>query len=130
MRGAAKILALIAALAPAAASAHCGCDGHERRKAWSYKAMHAHPQAYAAVFNRTCSNYPGSALRARASGVTWVAIRVGDDGWTRDARVSRSSGRADLDRAALACVRDWRFHDAGRYDWRAVRVSWRWVWSG
>ena len=83
-------------------------------------------ESYPIVSNRPCDNYPASALRAGASGETWVKLRVGDDGWPEIVRLSRSSGRADLDRAALACVRGWYFHDG--YDWREARITWRFHW--
>jgi len=74
--------------------------------------------------NRHCSNIPRSALRDGASGVTFLDIRIGDDGWADSVRVRRSSGRADLDRAALACARGWYFRDGPV--WQQARIEW-WV---
>ncbi len=131
MRRLATLLTLIAALVPAAAWAHCCCDHpgkhhHAARKTSTYHAERSERWRYDVVTNRSCDNYPGSAMRAGASGVAWVNIRVGDDGWPDSVRLSRSSGRADLDRATLACVRNWHFRDG--YDWRQARVTWRFHW--
>lgn len=74
---------------------------------------------------RPCTNYPASAARAQASGVTWVKLRVDRDGFVEAAQIRDSSGRADLDRAAIACATHW--HLGAGYTWRVARVTWRWV---
>ena len=76
--------------------------------------------------NRNCDNYPRSALRDGASGMTLLNIRVGDDGYTESVSIRRSSGRVDLDRAALACARSWYFR--GGPVWQQARVTWRYHW--
>ena len=96
-----------------------------RESQWHYPER-SESWRYPVVANRPCDNYPASALRAGVSGVTWVKLRVGDDGRPEIVRLSRSSGRADLDRAALACVRGWHFRDG--YDWREARIAWRFHW--
>ncbi len=79
---------------------------------------------YIVTTNRSCNNIPRSALRDGASGVTLLDIRIGDDGWADSVRVRRSSGRADLDRAALACARGWYFREGPV--WQQARIEW-WV---
>jgi TonB family protein len=131
MKTFAKALALVAGLAPVAADARCCCDhaGHHRvsaRDDWSYETRHRVVREdfdeLDAVSTHTCRNYPASAAPAR--GTSWVSIRVGDDGWVVASRISRSSGSAALDRAALRCVANWHFRHG--YDWRAVKIAWRW----
>jgi len=130
-----KTLALIAALAPAAAHCRCEREHHRHHEARGHVRHVAHVLArggdwdtarFEVTAGRPCGNYPASALAAHASGVTWVKLRVDPDGFVEAGRVSRGSGRADLDRAALACVAGWRL-GAG-YEWRVARVAWRFRW--
>jgi TonB family protein len=130
MRGVAKLLLFVAALVPAAAWAHCCCDhpGRAHQEARLTRWHHAERQdvGHIVITNRNCDNYPRSALRDGASGMTLLDIRVSDDGWTNSVHIRRSSGRADLDRAALACARGWYFRDGP--DWQQARVYWRYHW--
>jgi TonB family protein len=123
-----KTLAFIAALAPTAAYAHCCCD-HREHVRYHHRAARVDgwdTASFEATAGRPCGNYPRSALRAQASGVTWVKLRVDEDGFVEASRISRSSGRADLDRAAIACVAGW--HLGNGHEWRVARVSWRFHW--
>lgn len=125
----AKTVAFIAALAPIAADAHCCCDHREHVRTHHHRAARVetwHTARFEATAGRPCHNYPRSALRAEASGVTWVKLRVDEDGFVEASRISRSSGRADLDRAAIACVAGWHLGTGAQ--WRVARVSWRWHW--
>ncbi|TXG00955.1 tetratricopeptide repeat protein [Massilia arenae] len=54
--------------------------------------------------------YPPAALAQRAGGQSTLEIQVGAGGKVADARVAVSSGRADLDAAALASIRTCSFH--------------------
>jgi TonB family protein len=54
--------------------------------------------------------WPPAALAQRVSGQTIVEVQVGDQGMVTDARVATSSGRADLDEAAVAGIRRCVFH--------------------
>lgn len=54
--------------------------------------------------------YPAAALAQRAGGKTTVEVRIGDKGIVTDARVATSSGRPDLDEAALTGIRQCTFH--------------------
>ena len=83
MRGLARILIFAAALVPAAAWAHCCCDHpgqahykthHEARMTrWHHADRVWRDGRYTVVTNRSCgNNYPRSALRDGASGVTLV----------------------------------------------------------
>ena len=133
----AKTSALIAALVPTAAAAHCCCEREHRhhheargRERLQYHRVARGESWRTAQFERTvgrpCNNYPRSALRAQASGVTVVKIRVDEDGYVLASRISESSGRADLDRAARACVAGW--HLGGGSEWRVARIVWRYHW--
>ena len=136
MRGLVKLLTFAAALVPAAAWAHCCCDHagrahykahHEARMTrWHHVERDWHEDVRYVTTNRNCDNYPRSALRDGASGMTLLNIRVGDDGYTESVSIRSSSGRADLDRAALACARGWYFQ--GGPEWQQARVYWRYHW--
>jgi TonB family protein len=54
--------------------------------------------------------YPPAALAQGAGGITTVEVQIGDEGLVTDARVFKSSGRTDLDEAALAGMRRCVFH--------------------
>jgi protein TonB len=56
--------------------------------------------------------YPAAALRRGAEGEVLVRVQVGSDGRVGRLELARSSGDRDLDRAALAAVRGWRFQPA------------------
>ena len=53
--------------------------------------------------------YPSAALRARLEGSAQLRVLVGEDGRPQRVEVSRSSGHAMLDAAAIQCVRAARF---------------------
>jgi periplasmic protein TonB len=53
--------------------------------------------------------YPSAALRARLEGSAHLRVLVGEDGRPQQVQVSRSSGHALLDEAAIQCVRAARF---------------------
>ncbi|UPY38789.1 energy transducer TonB [Sediminicoccus sp. KRV36] len=53
--------------------------------------------------------YPPRALSFGVSGTVLVRALVGADGETRELRLHRSSGHAELDHAALSAVRGWAF---------------------
>jgi TonB family protein len=55
--------------------------------------------------------YPDSARRSRTSGTVLVELTIGADGLVKSARVVRSLTE-DLDNAALAAVKVWRFEPA------------------
>ena len=58
------------------------------------------------------------------SGDTVLSLRIAVDGTTKDITVLKSSGRADYDRQAIECVRDWLFHPATQ-DGKPVEVPWK-----
>lgn len=66
--------------------------------------------------------YPERARREGREGEVLLRILVDQKGETRRIEVSRSSGFADLDRAAVEAVMAWRFHPA-RYGEKRVE-SW------
>ena len=133
----AKTLALIATLAPTAVAAHCCCErehrhhsGYRTRERLQYHQVGRDEAWDTARFERTvgrpCNNYPHSALRDQASGVTVVRMRLDEDGFVEASRISESSGRSDLDRAARACVAGW--HLGGGSEWRVARIVWKFPW--
>lgn len=58
--------------------------------------------------------YPKRARWRGAEGRVVLAVQVGTDGRARSVVLRRSSGHADLDAAALAAVKRWRFAPASR----------------
>jgi protein TonB len=64
------------------------------------------------LLSRTNPPYPPAARRQGREGVTTVSIELDDRGVVMDVRVLESSGYLDLDSAALAAVRAWRFSPA------------------
>lgn len=58
--------------------------------------------------------YPARAIRRGIEGVVVLRVEVLTDGTAGRIVVHESSGYAILDRAALACVANWRFHPAQR----------------
>ncbi|HEX4861081.1 MAG TPA: energy transducer TonB [Rhizomicrobium sp.] len=75
-------------------------------------------------------NYPGAALRAGIEGTTMLAFTVTEQGTVTDVSVTKSSGNADLDQAALRCIAERHFNtaravlpDAGTA--KDVMIDWR-----
>ncbi len=66
--------------------------------------------------------YPNAARRDRAQGRTMVKFVVDPDGRTNNLEVTRSSGRADLDKAALEAMAQVRF-EPGMENGEAVHVE-------
>lgn len=74
--------------------------------------------------------YPESARRRGIEGTAQVALRVAASGRVADVRLHRTSGDADLDGAALASVRRWRFDPPPpgaewRHAWFLVPIEFR-----
>jgi len=67
-------------------------------------------------------DYPASAARAGRQGVVFVLMDIDSTGRVANVSVGRSSGHADLDRAALAAARRWTFRPARRGD-QSVAVT-------
>jgi protein TonB len=61
-------------------------------------------------------NYPASAVQRHEEGAVGVTVTVGTDGRARDCVVSRSSGFADLDRAACQQVVEFAHYKSARDD--------------
>lgn len=59
--------------------------------------------------NCPAPDYPKRARMRRQQGVVLVLFEVADDGSCSACRISKSSGYRDLDEAALAAAREWRF---------------------
>jgi TonB family protein len=74
--------------------------------------------AFPAIFNRPVpsgaphqcqGNYPPEAENASRGGIALVAFTITAQGNVTRAKVTKSSGQADLDDAALACVKQWQY---------------------
>jgi protein TonB len=63
---------------------------------------------------QTTPRYPESARRQGVEGITTLRFIVLANGHVGQIGVSRSAGHVDLDRAAVECVRTWRFEPARR----------------
>lgn len=68
--------------------------------------------------------YPEEEKAAGSSGTTTVGFRILENGHIADQHIVGSSGNANLDNAALACVKDWRYLPAMK-DGKPVAVDWR-----
>lgn len=55
--------------------------------------------------SRASLSYPASALRARAGGRVVLSVELDENGKARSVMVKISSGRSDLDAAAVSCAR-------------------------
>lgn len=62
--------------------------------------------------SRKSPKYPSSSRRAGHQGTTIITFVVGTSGRVTSARVTKSSGHATLDQAAISAVRTWRFTPA------------------
>ena len=67
--------------------------------------------------------YPEAALKAKIEGTTKLHFRIDTDGGVNDPVVDTSSGNADLDQAAVECVKLWHYLPA-RQDGKAVTSIW------
>lgn len=71
------------------------------------------PSAAGDLSDATCA-YPEVALKAKASGATLLSYFGNANGSLGDVAVLHSSGNADLDAAAVACVKGWHFDPASK----------------
>jgi protein TonB len=74
--------------------------------------------------------YPTSARRLGIQGTSLLRVHVAADGHVTDVVVSRSAGHPDMDQAAAAAVRQWRFEPGRRGDepvamWVVLPVEFR-----
>ena len=53
--------------------------------------------------------YPFAEQKARITGTATMDVLVAEDGSVREVRLKKSSGSANLDAAALAAVRQWKY---------------------
>lgn len=78
-------------------------------------------------------DYPADAVAAHAEGTTVVGFTITETGTTTDAHVTRSSGTASLDDAALMCPSRWLYRPAMK-EGKPVAVPWkaevRWMLHG
>jgi protein TonB len=65
-----------------------------------------------ASVSRKSPRYPSSSRRAGHQGTTIITFVVGTSGRVTSAQVTKSSGHAALDQAAISAVRTWRFTPA------------------
>ena len=62
------------------------------------------------IISRPPPHYPDEAIRQHHEGTVLLVVTIGADGLPLDIAVEQSSGFAELDAAALASAKDWRFH--------------------
>jgi TonB family protein len=73
----------------------------------------------------SCSGaYPLEALEQMAEGATLLQFQVTTDGFVKNLSVARSSGRADLDAAAVTCASRWHYKPAIK-DGTPVEIPWQ-----
>lgn len=72
------------------------------------------PRFDAAYLANPPPSYPAAARRRHIEGTVMLDVLVGADGLPREVRVGKGSGSEELDAAALAAVRGWRFVPARR----------------
>jgi TonB family protein len=70
-----------------------------------------------------CDDVQHTADAKRLSGVTLLKMQIGVDGAPRDISVEKSSGDAEMDKLAVACVADWKYRPAIQ-DGRPVAAAW------
>jgi protein TonB len=76
--------------------------------------------------HQVAPHYPRAARLRGAEGTALLRVRIAPDGDVVELRVERSSGHADLDRAALRAVARWRFQRAGgESTWVLIPVEFR-----
>ena len=69
-------------------------------------------------------DYPAAAIENMAQGTTTLQFTIGTDGETHDVAVYVTSGNKDLDDAAIACAKHWRYKPAMQDD-KPIAVPWR-----
>ncbi|MDX2082590.1 MAG: TonB family protein [Rickettsiales bacterium] len=89
-------------------------SGREDRNAIATKAAESDPIFNANYLNNPAPFYPLSAKRKGVQGKVMLSVLVKVDGTAAAVNVSRSSGSNDLDQAALAAVKEWKFIPARR----------------
>lgn len=72
------------------------------------------PRPGGGSYGNPLPKYPQYARRRGAKGRVVLAVQVGADGRAKSVLLRLSSGHADLDAAAIAAVRRWRFAPASR----------------
>ena len=82
------------------------------RKAAAKRAAEKRISKKPVATSRSKPSYPRSSRRAGHQGTVSVRFTVGTSGHVTSIRVTKSSGHAALDRAALSAVRKWRFKPA------------------
>jgi TonB family protein len=82
------------------------------------------PQAITSMRPHSCVHYyPAAVQKAHISGKTQVGFTIETDGSISNPTIMQSSGNADLDSAALSCVKTWRYKPALQNN-NPVAVPW------
>ena len=77
--------------------------------------------------------WPAAALAQHASGTTTLELRIHEQGYLLEARVTGSAGRADLDEAALDSTRGCTYHavaSTGEAAGGWLRTQFKWSYTG
>ena len=72
----------------------------------------------------SCNQYPAAELANRIEGTSTLAFDIGTDGAPNHIAVSKSSGNANLDQAASACVASWKYAPATK-NGKPVETAWK-----
>jgi protein TonB len=84
------------------------------------------PAALPRAGHQVAPHYPRAARLRGAEGTALLRVRIGPDGRVAELDLERSSGHADLDRAALRAVARWRFEPVGASGtWVRIPVEFR-----
>lgn len=82
----------------------------------------------AAAKGRPCPapEYPAGARMRNEQGTAHIEFLVAWDGWVKDARITKSSGHAELDEAALSTIGGCWFEPprSGASDWYETSYTW------
>lgn len=82
----------------------------------------------AAAKGRPCPapEYPAGARTRNEQGTAHIKFLVAWDGWVKDARITKSSGHAELDEAALSTIGGCWFEPPriGASDWYETSYTW------
>ena len=84
-------------------------SGRVDPNATSSKSAESEPVFDAAYLNNPAPFYPSAAKRKNIQGKVLVNVAVKIDGTPSSVEISRSSGSSQLDEAAIAAIKQWRF---------------------
>jgi TonB family protein len=72
----------------------------------------------------SCNQYPAAELASHIEGTSTLRFRIGTDGEPKEIAIAKSSGNANLDQAAIACVTGWKYAPATKSG-KPVETAWK-----